>query len=255
VKRAILCLLVAGCGSGAGNNALSPDAACNRYLTCLQTAMPSGFGGALNAYGNSSACWHSTSQASQSCSQACSMAAQQAGCGCYADTDCAMGPFGGQNGKRCDLTTHTCVQCLSDADCASDPLSRHFCDTTKRACVGCLVNNDCPDKNCSTSAQGDRFCGSCSNITDGCTSECDTYFYCTAGQAEMNNQAWSVCLSDDTCCMQTRCGRFAALRTCLLQNCGTLMPDSHLTQPTAQFYICAETNCMDSEVACHANAC
>ncbi len=254
--RALLwSLLLLGCGDS--TSGLSPDATCDRYLACVKTTSPSGFGAALNAYGNNSSCWHSTTQAADSCREACATATRQLGasCGCTRDDDCAAtSPFASGT-SRCDVSRRECVQCLSDGDCAKDPLDRHLCDTDHDVCIACKSNDDCADKVCSTSAQGTPFCGGCSNVTDGCVSPCDVFFNCTLGKASASGDAWKVCLGSDSCCDQASCGRYQALRSCLLQNCGDVKPDPQAFDSLTPLVLCAETKCADVETACHQNGC
>jgi hypothetical protein len=241
-------LFVSSCSNPSNNSGLSPDSACDRYLRCLQTSDPSAFGNALNTYGTGSACWQSTQQAAQTCSQACTQARQSLSCGCLDDSDCMLGA------RRCDTTQHVCVECLSDSDCASS-FQGPFCLASKHSCIACRSNDDCPGKNCSLSAQNTPFCGSCANVTDGCTSPCDVFYNCTLAQVLKTGAAWSSCLGDDSCCTQTQCGEYAPLRACLLQNCGTQTPNPMFTQELADLTLCAETMCADTLLACHQNAC
>lgn len=88
--------------------------------------------------------------------QACDAGA----CGeCQNDRDCNR-----ESLSRCDIETHNCVRCLSEADCDDDRIcsaawrrcvepcddtgdctdrDRPFCDREQSACVECLDDGDC----------------------------------------------------------------------------------------------------------------
>lgn len=68
---------------------------------------------------------------------------------CSGDPDCTP--------DRCDLVTHTCVQCLSNTDCMAPTA---FCDLTTNTCRGCLLNSDCASQACLP----DGSCGDDTNV-------------------------------------------------------------------------------------------
>ena len=81
---------------------------------------------------------------------------------------------------KCDTSSNTCVECLTNPDCASSA-NGHICDTTNFYCVECLTNTDC------ASNTNGHFCD-----TDfGLCGACLTSFDCT-------NAATPVCQSNDT---------------------------------------------------------
>lgn len=59
---------------------------------------------------------------------------------CNADPDCT-GPA-----ARCEVTSHFCVECLTNTDCTNT--SRPFCDPDTYTCEGCVAHSDCPSGAC-----------------------------------------------------------------------------------------------------------
>jgi hypothetical protein len=59
---------------------------------------------------------------------------------CAADPDCVAPD------PRCDLDSHTCVQCLSGADCTRPEAT--ICNLATHTCQGCIANSDCASQAC-----------------------------------------------------------------------------------------------------------
>src|SRR5260221_7833306 len=59
---------------------------------------------------------------------------------CNADPDCLPAD------PRCDLDTHTCVQCLANADCTQPQAA--ICSVETHTCQGCVANSNCPSQAC-----------------------------------------------------------------------------------------------------------
>jgi hypothetical protein len=59
---------------------------------------------------------------------------------CNADPDCTA------PAARCELTSHYCVECLTNTDCPNS--SRPLCDPDTYSCEGCVAHSDCPSGAC-----------------------------------------------------------------------------------------------------------
>lgn len=59
---------------------------------------------------------------------------------CNADPDCTA------PAARCELTSHYCVECLTNTDCTNS--SQPFCDPDTYTCEGCVAHSDCPSSAC-----------------------------------------------------------------------------------------------------------
>jgi hypothetical protein len=166
LKRVVLWIaasLATACGSNSGHG-LSPDPDCDRYLACVSTAMPMAFSGALNAYGEASACW-ATPAAAQACRNACLTARQQLGnqCGCSSNADCVSAGT-----PICDTTSKQCVPCKTNADCKSMVGGLYpYCWVRPgylSQCVDrCGTNSDCSSATpvCFFVSDGHTSCGTC----------------------------------------------------------------------------------------------
>jgi hypothetical protein len=117
--------------------------------------------------------------------QACGLSTNTCNGACMTDADCAGGPGaayacgpGGKctkvecvtsadcTGSPCDTTHHTCVGCLTDADCSlSAPLGLGLC-SPGQMCVACLSNANCP-------SPGQALCDTSSGVCTACLSAAD----------------------------------------------------------------------------------
>ena len=80
-------------------------------------------------------------------------AAVDAPTSCTTNAECAAAdPF-------CEPSSHICVECLTNSDCASKP-GTPICDPSRFACVGCLAHADCPSGACLP----DGTCGGDDNV-------------------------------------------------------------------------------------------
>lgn len=74
--------------------------------------------------------------------------------GCTTDAECKV------PGLHCDVPSHTCVECVSDAHCSGDAGWPH-CDPQIHRCVVCRTKDDCPPGT------------TCESTTRSCVFTCD----------------------------------------------------------------------------------
>ena len=101
---------------------------------------------------------------------------------------------------RCNLATNTCVACLGDGDCTSDPLRRH-CKTSTNQCVECNQNADCGQL-CVCSSRNLCLCKDCNNDSQCGSGKC---LGVTGGKTCVQ-----TCSQNTDCPAQFDCGNVAA---------------------------------------------
>jgi Cys-rich repeat protein len=162
--------------------------------------------------------------------------------GCNTNADCVTdagvgapdgGADGGAGGTLCDTQNHTCVQCVSDGDCALGQIC-----TSNQCVAGCDVGHGCPSgSGCCT--------GMCLPLdtTSNCTAcgvTCDT----TSG-----NSQGAACTA--TGCTYTGCAAGWA-------DCDTTPPDSNgcdTNLSTANEKVCSDGTCVPTGTCCTASDC
>lgn len=85
---------------------------------------------------------------------------------CARDADCALVSL------RCDLQSGICFECVADADCRAQGLSR--CDSALHRCVECGIDQDCqvgfvcdlPSRLCAQTCVGDEACPTAAHDCD-----------------------------------------------------------------------------------------
>jgi hypothetical protein len=106
---------------------------------------------------------------------------------------------GGQT-PICDVATDTCVQCLTNNDCANS-----VCDTSTKSCVECLGDQDCTDS----------VCLEASNTQDNACVECRENAECLDAQASLCSAA-NECAP---CAVDADCSHLQDLGQCVAGTC------------------------------------
>lgn len=133
---------------------------------------------------------------------------------CAAEGECGLTDL------HCELSRGACVQCRSNADCASG--DRRFCDTGSGRCLGCRGDGDCDaDDRCETAihrcverCSGIRPCaiGTCEEATGRCI-ECSPGTACGGRRVCATSAVCVECQSDADCAAageEPRCDPFLA---------------------------------------------
>lgn len=129
--------------------------------------------------------------------------------GCLDDAGCAQS----FRGRKCDLQTNQCVQCLANSDCStgSDGGQLVICTTTHTCTPGCASDADCPQnrRHCNTTTSLCVQCGSsadCGTTAPYCLTDNGTCVGCLtdancANSGGVCNQQFHFCL----CTMTSQC--------------------------------------------------
>ena len=135
--------------------------------------------------------------------------------GCQGNTDCPMG-------NVCNKTSHVCVGCLANTDCAAP---KPKCDTAASACVACIGDGDCPLGNlckqnvCAQGCSATQACpsGQVCNTPAGVCVQCLTDASCS-GATPRCNTASNTCVqclpSNDNCPTGQYCGATTCVPGC-----------------------------------------
>lgn len=119
---------------------------------------------------------------------------------CCRDCEC---PYG----TKCDSTSNSCVECLSDSDCTE--YGKYTCHSTRHICVNCENNQDC----------GGKVCDPTTFTCKGCVSNADC----------PEQQIWTgsyTCSSDYKDVLETGTRRIGEClyETCQYEDAGSLTP-------------------------------
>jgi hypothetical protein len=119
---------------------------------------------------------------------------------CNTSADC-------DTGLVCKTGIHTCVECLSDANCSG---TRPICSTTTDTCIpGCKTSADCADPTplCNTEK---KVCVECFANVD-CEGVAETPFCETEGQTCVECLENTDCIAPETCFVNVCCDVNSAL--------------------------------------------
>ena len=167
--------------------------------------------------------------------------------GCNDDSDCG--------GLLCDLSTSSCVECLSKVDC---PIN-HICE--RGSCVpGCEVNRDCSSNICQNGqcleCASDSDCASgegCHPVTYECLPKC-TFYFCQGGLVCDENTGLCVeCTGNDDCSTgecdtsTNRCVECTTDADCVYGNCDTSTGTCNTCQSDSD---CATGRCDPYQLKC-----
>lgn len=222
VYSSLWLLVAASCG-GSKDSALDAAKeagreACDRYIDCALEVAPESIAGQLPSYGPDGSCWDSDdAKAVEICTSACKKSRDGLGelfpdvgaCGpCDVDADC----LDYHNGPRCQVKSHTCVDCLEDGDCAAGR-----CNNETNTCVECLEKGDC-DGGCNVETHTcvecvvneDCTAGSCDEATQMCIVGCKVATDCPGAFCNYVLHVCVECYTDNNCagdksCIENKC--------------------------------------------------
>jgi hypothetical protein len=143
--------------------------------------------------------------ASHGCTDAAKPACVNEACvACDNDTHCRD-----QRNKKCFRQTYTCVECLTNANCAAPTPA---CDTQAHRCVACLGDADCASKHCleqsalCVECEADADCGDAAKAHCGsnnscgkCTTNAQCQHLTDTPACDAASGSCVACVDDSTC--------------------------------------------------------
>jgi len=131
--------------------------------------------------------------------QHCDGASARCVAGCRADEGCRTGDAG-TGGQRCDITTHSCVQCVTDEHCPTGNLCvGSLCVTGCTDTRGCPGGQTCCSGACVDTTNNLANCGTCdtrctaTNATPACRNSMCTVGTCTVPYGDCDSMASNGC--------------------------------------------------------------
>lgn len=157
--------------------------------------------------------------------------------GCRNAGDCPMDDGGAD--VVCQISTHQCVGCLSDGDCALGSLCQaQTCVPGCSPTHGCAVGDTCCGTQCQNLATDPDHCGSCANVCDAthsngatCVSSVCTYASCGTGYADCNKTNSDI----DGCECPTSPTSAQGAAGCCTTSCQTI----HMNGYMGSYFDCA----------------